>query len=72
MRKVIITDIDPEGNVVVDLTGFEGDACLGEEARLRDALATFGLNLKPTSEKRHRPGHGNASGASGHAIRVDV
>lgn len=56
MSKTIITAIDENGNVTTDFTGFAGDACLAEEDRLRQELASLGLSLtvRPGTTRRYQ------------------
>jgi hypothetical protein len=43
MARMIRTIVDAEGNVLVDLSGFVEDECLGENRRLYQDLAQLGL-----------------------------
>lgn len=52
MPKIIAVEIDDEGNVRVDVSGYVGDACLEDAARLQKALQQLGLQLKVQAEKR--------------------
>jgi hypothetical protein len=54
MAKVIRTIIDSKGNVVVDFSGFVGDECAVQNARLHDGLAQLGLAVDERSVVRKR------------------
>jgi len=56
MSKFIITDIDENGNVTTDFSGFLGDACLEEEHRLRRELAECGMFLTPRGAGERKQG----------------
>jgi len=45
MSKVIHTNIDSEGNVQVDIDGFDHMDCLKEEERFRRELSALGLEV---------------------------
>ena len=56
MSKLIITDIDENGNVTTDFSGFIGDACLEEEQRLRRELAECGMLVTPRGPGERKQG----------------
>jgi len=56
MPKLIITDIDENGNVTTDFSGFLGDACLEEEHRLRRELAECGMLVTPRGPGERKQG----------------
>lgn len=43
MTKNIRIDIDEAGNVLADFSGYVGDTCLFDEAKLRELLKEMGL-----------------------------
>ncbi len=45
MTKIIQTRVDANGDVHLDFSGFVGRDCETEEDRLRDELASLGLNV---------------------------
>jgi hypothetical protein len=45
MTKIIQTRVDVNGDVHLDFSGFVGRDCESEEDRLRDELASLGLNV---------------------------
>ncbi|HOF39874.1 MAG TPA: hypothetical protein PLD73_07355 [Candidatus Hydrogenedentes bacterium] len=67
MAKVILTEIDEQGNVTSDLSGFEGNECVAEEERFRRDLAEYGLVLS-TRNQRRKPAENQVGGAEGHRI----
>lgn len=48
MAKTITVDIEKDGRMTTELDGFPGDSCYGEASKLREVLATFGLNVEVT------------------------
>lgn len=60
MSKVIRTIIDEKGDIVTDMSGFNGEECVAEEERLRKELSQYGVILhreqlqrKATSNNAH-------------------
>ncbi len=45
MTKIIQTRVDANGDVHLDFSGFVGRDCETEEDRLRNELASLGLNV---------------------------
>jgi len=55
MAKMIRTTVDPQGNVVVDFSGFLGDECATQNARLHEGLAQLGLAVDQRFSARKGP-----------------
>ena len=45
MTKNITIDVDEAGNVIADFSGYVGDTCLFDEAKLRELLKEMGLQV---------------------------
>lgn len=52
MSKAIQTTVDAEGNVRLDLVGFVGEECVGEESRFRRGLTELGLGVQAVTGQR--------------------
>ena len=55
-EKLITVEIDENGNVSADFSGFIGDACLEEEQRLRRELAECGMLVTPRGPGQRNQG----------------
>ena len=51
MSKNIRIEIDDKGVIKVDFSGYAGDSCLQDEAKLRQILEELGLQMEVQAEK---------------------
>jgi hypothetical protein len=52
VSKTIVFHVDEEGNIVYDMTGFQGDACFREAEQLLAALAGLGVAAEVAEVQR--------------------
>jgi len=51
MAKSVRIEIDDKGVVKVDFSGYAGDSCLQDEAKLRQILEEMGLQMEVQAER---------------------
>lgn len=56
MSKKIDVQINRDGTIKAEFSGFAGDDCIDQAEKLRTVLAGFGLLVEPTAAERKDPG----------------
>jgi len=56
LGRVHLAIIDHQGDIFLDLIGFQGDSCIKAERKLRGHLEDFGLQLETTMTRRKNNG----------------
>lgn len=51
MKKIQVT-VDEDGNISIDMDGFQGETCAAELNKMLSALSESGVKVKKVAEKR--------------------